>query len=101
MKLLLNASDMAHMSPALTLHIMLLSISSRRGFFPLLPFPLCSLLPARPPPAGEPRASGVRLKAELLPCVINGWRLCQSICSRATSCNKSHLNAQVGRFSGL
>lgn len=39
-------------------------------FFLLLPFPLCSVLPARLP-AGEPQASGVGLKAELLPFFIN------------------------------
>lgn len=48
------------------------------------------LSPARLP-ASEPQASGVALKVELVPCLIDDWHLCQSIHSAATACNKSHL----------
>lgn len=50
----------------------------------------CHFLPAWLP-TGETQASGVVLKVELGPCLINDWHLCQSIHSAATACNKSHL----------
>ena len=40
------------------------------------------------------QASGVFLKVELAPCLINDWHLCQSIHSAAIAHHKSHL---VGR----
>lgn len=58
--------------------------------FLFLPFPLCRFLPAWLP-AGETQVSGVVLKVELAPCLINDWHLCQSIHSATTACNKSHL----------
>lgn len=58
--------------------------------FLVLPFPARWFLPALLS-TGETQASGVALKDELAPCLINEWHLCQSIHSAATACNKSHL----------
>lgn len=61
----------------------------------VFPLPAISslLIPSclAPHHTGETQASGVFLKVELIPCLINDWHLCQSIHSAATACNKSHL----------